>query len=405
MSTVSVFEVKQTIKGKTRRYLNLRFTVSGERISESTGMYYIEPATTKSDREHNRGVKERLALLTARKQIELDQRGDDYVPARAQRKTSLLDVFDRYIAEKAKDVKPGTLRNIQQTRTQLSDFRDKITLADLNASLVREFIEFLRSKQSDGSMKQNTVARHINGFSAFCNYVRRKGYKNANPFDDLGRDERIRFNYDKKENAELRQKIFLTLDEVQAMWDARHILNDNAWTGKYDTHYAFLLSTMVGLRFSDVSRLAPEHIKYTTEKNRKIENGFIDIKQKKTDYQVQVPLNSAAVEILEEVKSRNPHYKKRGFFRTIAGGRKVNRLAFAAGIRTEEEVRGLVFNNSRHSFSQLLQDQGIAISLIDQLLGHKVNKLLILASNYSLNDFEEQPDPYIEAVNKISFLG
>ena len=57
MSAVSVFEVRQKVRGKIRSYLNLRFTVGGKRVSEATGLYLIQPATTKEERAHAAGKK------------------------------------------------------------------------------------------------------------------------------------------------------------------------------------------------------------------------------------------------------------------------------------------------------------------------------------------------------------
>ena len=70
----------------------------------------------------------------------------------------------------------------------------------------------------------------------------------------------------------------------------------------------------------------------------------------------------------------------------------------------EEEMQKMVFKNSRASFSQNLQtiEFNIREVIVDKLLGHRPPKNNLLRVNYSQWDFETDPQPFIDAINKIS---
>lgn len=164
----------------------------------------------------------------------------------------------------------------------------------------------------------------------------------------------------------------------------------------------WLFGTMTGLRFSDLTELAPSHVKsiYTSQGYR----NYVEVIQRKTGLLVQVPLNATAEHILEAVKSRNPDWDYK-FFRVTTNGVNLDRLAVAAGLfTTAGEYKHITMNTSRHTFSMLLQNSGARPLYVDTMLGHALNSNDLLRANYTVDSFEESPEVYFKLVDAINFL-
>ena len=164
----------------------------------------------------------------------------------------------------------------------------------------------------------------------------------------------------------------------------------------------WFMSTMIGLRFSDVVRLSPEHIKPIMVRGQ--QRFYVDIIQDKSDYLAEIPLNKTAMEILESAKERNPDWKTK-FFRVETNGNDLDRISVANDLKDENGIPShLTCKSSRLSYSEMLQNVTSRTLYVDALLGHKLKNDDILRANCTVADFHRFPEVYFELIDQLSFL-
>jgi integrase len=148
------------------------------------------------------------------------------------------------------------------------------------------------------------------------------------------------------------QRVYLTIDEV------KRLVNTECKKEVYKR--AFLFSCFCGLRISDIERL-----KWCDLSN---ENGQIraDIRQKKTDEPLYLPLSANAVKWLPE---RGNAADTDNIFQGLCGGvasHFVKDWAKGAGI-----TKNVKFHTARHTFATMLLTKGADLYTTSKLLGHK----------------------------------
>ena len=159
---------------------------------------------------------------------------------------------------------------LKQFRRIMFDFLDKrpFDWPDLNKPLVDSFIAYL---EGYGYCK-STIQRYMGAFHAFVLYAENQGWhKNTTA--------KTFIKYAPARDDEMKSKIYLSKDEIQALFDM-------PLTGFDDTaRNVFLIGCYTGLRYSDLSRITESCIGTT-------ENGtpVIRIVQHKTKSPVIIPI-------------------------------------------------------------------------------------------------------------------
>lgn len=396
-------------KRTIRLYIQLRWSYEGNRDEKKTGMYYIVPESeyrnrgdltvnealptmfkrcTFSDQQHNKRVSSAITLMKSELQVSLTYDSPTEVSARDKQKdvskAEFLQYFDRFILYTEKLGRAeGTVRNYQQSRDVFAEFRPKGTVSALTTETIVEFQTWMKEVKG---FSVNTVARHITALSICLRWMEMNDQIDKSPFRKLRRGDRIHQDSDADTNPTLRDKSFFTLDELKQIWDERM---DRKRREELDSTWAWLFSSVTGLRFCDAETLTASEIKSITKDG--IQYLYIDKFQGKTKRKVYVPLNHTALKILEEVKQRNPTHNIR-LFRI----RQSRDFRFIRG--ADKKVR---YNNARHSFNNNLKLAGVQERDIDRLSGRVAKG--ISEKNYS-DHFRNNIDFYFELVSRIDFL-
>lgn len=395
---------------KVRLYAMLRYSIGGgEREERRTEQYYLIPETAyikdrigtieeslpvmfrecnEEERRHNKHAKAELEKKKAELLYELHYElisisGSSAEKIREAKQTDFLSLYNRFIEHLLTvGSAEGTVRNYEQTRDKIVQFRSGALLGHVNTQFVEKFQQHLLAS----GLARNTVARHMTALNACLSWLFTNDMIDVSPFAKLRKGTRIYQDDDSLTNPQLRSKSFFSPEELKTIWEQRY---DRKRREENDTTLAWLFSNMVGLRYCDMVTLRPAEIK-KTEKDGVLYY-YIDKYQGKTKRKVFVPLNKTALLILNEVKERNPTARILLF--------RMNSNRSLDGVEgTDKKIR---YGNSRHSFGNNLRRANVQDSDIDRLSGRKAKG--ITEKNY-IDTFLNNIDYYHELVSRISFL-
>ena len=262
--------------------------------------------------------------------------------------------FFRQEAERA-PLKPSTRRNLLSTLALLEAFRPDIGFTDITFGLVADFDHFLRTK----GLHPNTVAKHMRHLKRQVNLAMDKGL--ADPGTDVFRKYRIRTV--ESHHSHLTPDELCLLEGLQL--DGRYL----RWQHTLD---AFLFCCYAGLRYSDFCSLSAANVVLVRKQP------WLVYRSVKTDTEVRLPLHllfgGKALRILHKYAE-----KPDDFFR-LPHNSNVNKqllgLARLAGLE-----KRISFHTARHTNATLLVYQGVNLTTVQRLLGHRSIRTTQLYAN------------------------
>lgn len=149
---------------------------------------------------------------------------------------------------------------------------------DIDLNFYYRFIEFLQSE----NLATNTIGKKIQTLKIFLNAATDLGHNHFRYYKSP------RFNTISEES----QSIYLDREELNAIYKL-----DLSDLPKLDrVRDLFIVGCWTGVRFSDISQIAPETIK----------DSFISIKQSKTGGRVVIPVHDTVKEILDKYNGTLP---------------------------------------------------------------------------------------------------
>lgn len=252
--------------------------------------------------------------------------------------------FYRKEVERA-PIKESTRRNHLTTLALLEEFRTDICFEDVTFEFVSAFEHFLRGK----GYHTNTVAKHMKHLKRQVNAAINQDYMEL---------QRYAFRKYKIKTEENRHS-HLTPDELRKL-EALQLEGRLARLQR--TLDAFLFCCYAGLRYSDFTSLSPGNL---VGINRK---AWLVYHSVKTSTEVRLPLyllfGGKGLAILNKYKGG-----LREFFR-LKNNSNVNKqlsvLARLAGVE-----KHISFHTARHTNATLLVYNGVNITTVQKLLGHK----------------------------------
>lgn len=170
---------------------------------------------------------------------------------------TLLDALDRFVSEEgaARAWSRSIYNKFNALKYHLSAYNPALTFKDLTAAELSRYAIFLREKRN---LRNSTINKHIQEFKWFLRWAASEG---------LLRDETC-LSFAPNLKTTRNRVIFLTWDELMAVWDFR--------SGKDQEHLMpardiFLFCCFTSLRYSDAvnlrwSDVTPTHINVTTLK-------------------------------------------------------------------------------------------------------------------------------------------
>jgi len=236
---------------------------------------------------------------------------------------------------------------------QLAEYMTKLGKSDPKEILLEDLQGFMQHFLEKG-LTLKTVSRKTNSVKTFFNFLKEKGLVETNVADML-----------KHPNVKVSPPRILTQMEYRALRDATR--ND---AKAYALVEVFL---QTGMSISEVSNMEVEHL------HLDIENPYVYIPAKDSHEERNVPLNPAIAKILrdylteKEKNSKGENSDKKYVFSTRTGKpllvrnirATLNRYFELAGIENAS------VNDLRHTFVAHNLTNGVSISFLSRVLGHK----------------------------------
>ncbi len=289
-----------------------------------------------------------LIMNIEHKEMELWRKGQNVTPEilktalKTDRKESFIHFVEEEISSSSK--KESTRNNLTSTLKLLSLFNPKLDFDDVNSRFIYKFEEFLYHK----GCCTNTVAKHMKHLRTFVNSAIDKGH--------IKTDEYAFQRYKIKTSES--KHTHLIAEEVQKLENLE--LADEISLGH--SLDAFLFCCYTGLRYSDFIALTENNIVMIEGKP------WIVFRSVKTSVEVKLPLH-----LLFGGKAWQLLYKYKGnwnSFFTLKSNACINydlkKIAKLAEIN-----KHFTFHVARHTNATLLIYEGVNITTIQKLLGHR----------------------------------
>lgn len=307
----------------------------------------------------NRLIYEFVAMIE-KKELELWQQGKrislellkDALAAR-ENNNSFIPFFKQEVMNSS--LKESTKRNHLSTLMLLQEFKKDVTFSDLTFEFISSFEYFLQSK----GYHTNTIAKHMKHLKRHINVAINKEYIEI---------QKYAFRKYKIKTVE-NKHTHLTPEELEKLEKLR-------LTGRYTKYQktldAFLFCCYAGMRYSDFVNLSPNNIVDIHQET------WLLYKSIKTGTEVRLPLyllfGGKGLVILDKYRENIQE-----FFR-LRDNSNVNKdliiITRLAGLSKK-----ISFHTARHTNATLLIYNGVNITTVQKLLGHKSVKTTQVYTN------------------------
>lgn len=307
--------------------------------------------------------KRELELWQQGRRISLDLLKD--VLNTSENNTSFIPFFRQEVTNSA--MKDSSKRNHLSTLTLLQEFKKDVSFSDLTFEFISSFEYFLQSK----GYHTNTIAKHMKHLKRHINVAINKDYMEI---------QKYAFRKYKIKTVE-NKHTHLVPEELEA-------LENLSLSGRYikyqKTLDAFLFCCYAGMRYSDFVSLTSDNIVVIRHET------WIVYKSVKTNTEVRLPLY-----LLFEGKGLGILQKYQDDMQVLFNLRdnsNVNKeliiIARLAGL-----LKKISFHTARHTNATLLIYNGVNITTVQKLLGHKSVKTTQVYTNVMdmtiVNDLEK----------------
>lgn len=240
------------------------------------------------------------------------------------------------------DKKESTKRNLNTTLNLLEQFFPKLKFTDLTYTMLTNFEQYLRSK----NYAVNTIAKHMKHLKSIINESIKRGYMTSSPFKNY----KIRTN--------ISRHTFLLPQEIQKLEELQLKLQQSRKGRVLD---AFLFCCYTGLRYSDFIQIRSSNI-IVIDKQK-----WLVFRTQKTDIEVRLPLallfQGKALALLQKYKDLNQLFD-------LPPNPAVNKILIQIGNMAGIK-KHFSFHSARHTNATLLIYNGVNITTVQKLLGHK----------------------------------
>ena len=284
-------------------------------------------------------------------------------------KPNFIPFVDDFLKERIDKVnaKRGTWKILKTVSNHLKQYGQEkgkeLNYVDFTFEFRHDFENWLYLPPREHST--NYAAKILDVVRQFLNEATRRGYNSNASFQQRGWSI-------KKEKV---QKTILTFEELEILFDLE--LLDNPKLDR--VRDLFLIGAYSGLRFSDFTRLKPEHI----IEDEGIE--MIDIWTKKTDTQVFIPLVPELKTLLEKHNYHSPkaisNQKMNDYLKELCKLAGINNeIIFKKSIagkiieQKKEKWELITTHTARRSFATNFYETGIPAIQLMQITGHSTEK-------------------------------
>ncbi len=242
-------------------------------------------------------------------------------------------------------IRESTRKNRYTTYYLLKEYCEELTIGELTPYFVSKFESWMCTK----GYHTNTIAKHLSHLRIYVNAAIQRGVMSEedNPFHKRRISHRP-FTHTHLTPFELEKLERLTVSLKQQ--HLRHALD------------AFLFCCYTGLRYSDFVRLTTANIQRGTT------HTWINTESQKTGASISLPIDllfeGKALALLNRYSDNTDAFFHLPSNSTV--DKRLQRIAQHAGIR-----KHFSFHSARHTNATLLLMQGVNVTTVQRLLGHK----------------------------------
>ena len=340
---------KKTCNGGYSLYLN--YTLNKKRHQHCLRLY-IEPDINERGKVDKtirlQNLKSMNNAMARRMEVEellLDKMAqeDNFIP-----KVLLINYLNNFI-EESKMFRKGnsyafTFQHlVYHMKRFLGGQINHVTLEDVTPEFCRNFIIYLKTvkKSNNKKLSPTSASQYLCFFKNTLNNAMKDDLIKRNPFDKLKKHEMI-VRADKPRSYLTERELM----RLKAKCDPNSVVER-----------AFFFACYTGLRYSDVSQLTWEHLH--------IENGYaeMNIVMQKTDKCLKMKLSKKALAQLPQIIE----HKGKVF---PLPSRSAMMRHLKQWVKSAHINKNVVFHSARHTFGTLLAEKGVAIEVIQRLMGH-----------------------------------
>lgn len=283
--------------------------------------------------------------------LELDcyQRGEpptlaivDRLKQQPTDKSDFLAFVSQQLADK-KGVSFETIKAYRQLLKYLTDWKGRVSFADLTYSFVDSFSNHLLNK----GLNQNSVNKHLRSLRAMINSAINNGLMDLNKYPFR--------NYRIKHVAA--NRAHLTPEEIERI---ETLTIENPTLAAVRDMYLF--SVYTGLRYSDIIRLTAENIVTTGNKT------FLTLTMQKTALPLNIPLHALFDGKPITLINKYLTDRRATIFPPYTNGyinENLRQIAQLADIK-----KHITFHTARHTAATYLLNKGVNIVIVQKILGH-----------------------------------
>lgn len=307
-----------------------------------------------------------------------------------KRPLTFLEFVEEYYQERKQqpNANPGTLKFLHKVKVHIQNYaRDrkrKLEFTELNDKFFSDFRDWLHAPPR--LLSTNYVQKVFQYIKVFARKSESRGYHSNRAYQD--------FKLPKTPVS----KIALSFEQLEQLHTLE--LADNPRLEK--VRDLFLIGAYTGLRFSDFTRIRPEHIQ--THKGERI----IEITTQKTDQTVYIPLHPVLDDVLKKYGYKSPHIsnqKMNDYLKELGQVAEFDKEVIVndatGGIRKEKKVpfwEMLTTHVARRSFAtNFYQKHPEQIDRIMKITGHKTERMF---REYIVTDALDSAVDFGKAISK-----
>ena len=257
----------------------------------------------------------------------------------------------------------GTVKNFKTFRAQFLLFqkesKQKLGYDNIKSGFYEDFVDWMNDKK----YSPNTIGRHIKTLKMIMKHAKGRGTHNNTDFEGF-----------KVLSVDVHE-IYLTQDELQAIYN----LKLEPFSEMDLVRDVFLVGCEIAQRYSDYSRINPDHVKRTFDGKK-----VIDLITKKNGHRVVIPVTPRLEYILSKHNYRLPKTHEQVVNRYI---KKIGEKAGIKELVTIETIRGgekktkqmakyemIKTHTARRSGATNMYLAGIPTIDIMKITGHKTER-------------------------------
>ena len=243
-------------------------------------------------------------------------------------------------------LRSSTILNHKQTLHLLSEFNHNIHFKELTSGFLSDFEKFM----VDRMYHRNTIAKHFRQLKRYINLAIDNNYLSPTKYP---------FRKFKIKTIDTKRQ-FLSPEELAAFEQLSFPEKPNLQL-KLDL---FLFCCYTGLRFSDVIRISEKDFQFSGK------TVWLELSTLKTTSNIKLPLSLLFQGKALKIYNRYKHNKPTIFQVRAAEISNINKFLLSLCKKGRLNKR-ISFHSSRHTFATLLLYQGVHLSSVQKLLGHK----------------------------------